>query len=152
MRYVEDGRSPPAAATHASRHARSASSVTSPTPHAVSHLRSGSTSGTLATSGKQYGAFTGWNNLNKSKTLPASLHVRSGSSPVSPHGSNPASFSPYNARAEIASPGSSNGFGVGYISQGSRSTVPQNMARPAQTTHRNLPTSSRYPAAKSGYL
>ena len=149
---LKDGRSPPTLLSHqapSATHVRSASSVTSPVPKMVSHVRSDSASGT----GTQFGVFTPQNYLGKSRTLPASLNVRSGSTPVSPLGPNPPSISAYNSRAEAMSSGrNSNGFGVPHMSHRSHSTVPQDMARPAQSGHRNLQTGSRYPAAKSGYL
>ena len=147
-----DGRSPPTLLSHPSSsvtHVRSASSVTSPVPKMVSHVRSGSASGT----GTQFGVFSPQSYAGKSRTLPASFHVRSGSTPVSPLGSNPQSISPYNSRTEGMSSGrNSDGFVVPYMSHRSHITVPQDMARPGQSAHRNLQASSRYPTAKSGYL
>ena len=149
---LKDGRSPPSLLSHqapSATHVRSVSSVTPPVRKMVSHVRSGSASGT----GTQFGVFTPQNYLGKSKTLPASLHVRSGSTPVSPLRANLPSFSPYNSRADaMSSVRKNNGFGVPHMSHRSHPTVPQDMARPAQSGHRNLQTGSRYPAAKSGYL
>ena len=148
--FPSDVRRPPIMSSHVPRtatHVRSVSSVTSPDATVVSHRRSGSAVGT----GTQFGVFDP-QGVVRPGTLSVPRHVRSGSSPVSPQGTNPPTLSPYRSRSSGVSPATnSNGIGVSYMAPRSQTVTGSDSVR-SPTTQRSLSSSQRYPTAKSGYL